>query len=310
MQTTTFGKTNLSVSRLGFGSGPVGLLPTDQQQVAHLYNFLLDQGLNLIDTGAGYGNAEQTIGQTISHRRDQYFLVSKGGGEASDLPGQPWSPKLLHAIIDRSLQRLKTDHLDAMLLHSCELSILEQGDAFNALLQARDAGKIRFAGYSGDNEAAAYAATLPETAVIETSINICDQNNIDTVLPLCAANNIAVLAKRPLANAAWKDLNEQPGFYKEYASDYTHRLRQMNIRPHELGFPDHVEIEWPEIALRFTLSIPHVHVAIVGTTSFDNARANIAAVRKGPLPEEAVNRLRRAFKRAEADAGQNWLGLT
>src|SRR5208282_5869656 len=101
-----------------------------------------------------------------------------------DLRAEPWSPDLISQTIDRSLRLLKTDVLDVMLLHSCDLETLKKGDALGALVQARAAGKIRFAGYSGDNDAAAYAAAHPDVAVIETSINLVDQANLDLVLPV------------------------------------------------------------------------------------------------------------------------------
>ena len=121
----------------------------------------------------------------------------------------------------------------------------------SALVKARDAGKTRFIGYSGDNDAAAYAATLPDVAVIETSINIADQNNIDTVLPVARKKNIGIIAKRPIANAAWKDISQQPGMYQSYAAEYTERLRKLKFTPASLGFKSTSGNEseaWPEMA--------------------------------------------------------------
>src|SRR5205085_8132144 len=115
------------------------------------------------------------------HRRKDYVLVSKCGSTLPDVPGAEWSAQLVAGTVDRALRQLKTDHLDVMLLHSCDLQTLKKSEALGALAKAREAGKIRFAGYSGDNEAAAYAAGLPDVAVIETSINIADQANIRMV---------------------------------------------------------------------------------------------------------------------------------
>ena len=132
-----------------------------------------------------------------------------------------------------------------MLLHSCDLSKLQSGGVIEPLVKAREAGKIRFVGYSGDNEAAAYAAGLADIAVIETSVNIVDQVNIDKVLPICVKKNMGVLAKRPIANAAWKDISEQQGLYRTYARVYTDRLGQMNLnRRRTWGFGHDA---WPEI---------------------------------------------------------------
>ena len=308
MKRTVLGKTDLTVSRLGFGAAPLGFLSTPQNQVNKLVAMLLTEGINLFDTAAMYADAEDKLGIALDGRRDDAVLVSKCGTKDAGLPGEEWSAELITASIDRSLKRLKTDHIDVMLLHSCDLKVLKQGDAVEALIKARQAGKTTYLGYSGDNEAAAEAAAMDWVDVIETSVNICDQHNIQTVLPACVDHHVGVIAKRPIANAAWNPLNKQRGLYKEYARVYHDRLNKMNITPHELGYHGHTEIEWPEIALKFTLAIQGVDTAIVGTTSTVNASANIAAVRKNPLREQVVNKLKQAFKDAERASGDEWLG--
>ena len=197
-----------------------------------------------------------------------------------------------------------------MLLHSCDLETLEKGDALGSLIEARQAGKIRFVGYSGDNEAAVHAAGLPDVAVIETSVNICDQANINGVLPLAAHNGIGVLAKRPVANAAWRDPAEHRGIYVNYTKTYTARLAAMGIVPGDLGFDGPLEAVWPEIALRFTLAQPGVTTAIVGTTNEGHVRRNLEIAAMGPLPKDAEDKLREVFRRAEREAGEAWPGQT
>ncbi|MFN3165874.1 MAG: aldo/keto reductase [Phycisphaeraceae bacterium] len=310
MDRTILGKTDLTVSRLGFGAAPIGFLDTPQGQVDKLVAMLLDAGVNLFDTAAMYRDAEDKLGVALGGKRSDAVLVSKCGTKDDGLPGEAFSPDLITASIDRSLKRLKTDHLDVVLLHSCGLDVLEQGDAVGALLKARDAGKTTYAGYSGDNDDAAAAAAMGWVDVVETSVNLCDQHNIDAVLPVCKAHDVGVIAKRPIANAAWNPLNKQRGIYKDYARTYHDRLKSMSITPHELGYHGHTEIEWPEIALKFTLAIPGVDCAIVGTTSTVNAQANIDAVRKNPLREQVVQKLREAFKQAERSSGETWPGQT
>jgi aryl-alcohol dehydrogenase-like predicted oxidoreductase len=300
-----FGKTGYDVSSLGFGSAPIGYLGTDVKRAGEILNLMLDGGVNVIDTAASYPGSEEMIGKTIGHRRSEFVLVSKCGGKLPDIDEASWSPALITQTVDRSLKNLKTDHIDVMLLHSCDQHILEKGGVIEALVEAREAGRIRFAGYSGDNETAAYAAGLPDIAVIEMSINIVDQVNIDKALPICRKNNIGVLAKRPIANAAWKDLSQQLGLYRTYAKTYTERLGLLKLMPADLGFPDDA---WPELALRFTLSQPGVHVAIIGTQNVENARANLGLMDKGPLPDDAIKKIRAAFKKA--DPSGTWTGQT
>lgn len=307
MTKSRLGKTELSVSSLGFGAAEIGFLKPDRQRAAQVMNTLLDAGANVIDTAASYETSEEIIGQFLSRRRSQFVLISKCGQKLAGADGEAWSPALIAQTIDRSLSRLKTDVLDVMLLHTCDEATLKKGEALGALVKARQAGKIRFAGYSGDNQAAGYAATLPDVAVIETSISLADQVNIDLVLPAAKKNNIGVLAKRPIANAAWKKTSEQPGFYGNYAQPYFDRLAKMNLDPTALGIAAPRESAWPELALRFTLSQPSLNCAIIGTTNPGNMRRNIEFAAKGPLPRETVQKIRDAFKTAQG--GESWPGL-
>ena len=302
MTQVPFGSTGLTASILGYGAAPAAFLKSDAVDVI---NFLLDNGVNLIDTATGYPGSHEFIGDNFSHRRKDFILVSKCGNKVQGSDAPLWSEELITYSIERALQTLKTDHLDVMLLHSCDLKTLEKGEAVGALVKAREAGKIRFAGYSGDNEAATYAAKMPEIAVIETSVNIVDQRNIGGAIAAARAQNLAVLAKRPIANACWKDLESQPGMYKNYAATYTKRLAEMDIEPSDFGFKG--PADWPEIALRFTLSQPGVCTAIVGTTSKANAQKNLEIAEKGDLPDETVAAIRAAFE--AADDG-TWTGQT
>jgi aryl-alcohol dehydrogenase-like predicted oxidoreductase len=306
MHTSTFGKTGYQVSQLGFGGAPAAFLKTDGEAAARLVNFLLDSGVNLLDTAAMYPGSEEFIGNHFAHRRGEYVLVSKCGHKVAGCAAEPWTPELIRFSVDRALRLLKTDRLDVMLLHSCDLATLEKGEALGVLVEAREAGKIRFAGYSGDNEAAAHAATLEDIAVIETSVNIVDQANIEKVLPVAMENNVGVIVKRPVANACWKDLASQPGMYKNYAKVYTERFAAMGLTAGELGYAS--DADWAEIALRFTLAQAGVNTAIIGTTKLENATANLAVAAKGPLGADAVAKIRAAF--ARADAQGTWTGQT
>jgi aryl-alcohol dehydrogenase-like predicted oxidoreductase len=307
MARNRFGKTGLNVSPLGFGAAEIGFLKTEHALAGHVMNMLLDAGANIIDTAASYETSEEIIGKSIGHRRSQYILISKCGQKLGGLDGEAWSPGLIAQTIERSLSRLKTDVLDVMLLHTCDEQVLKKGEALGALVKARQEGKLRFVGYSGDNHAAAYAATLPDVAVIETSISIADQANIDIVLPAARKHDVAVLVKRSIANAAWKRTEQQPGFYGGYAQPYADRLAKMKLDPASLGITGPRDLAWPELALRFTLSQMGVNSAIIGTTNPDNIRRNIEIANKGPLPEQTVQKIRTAFTAARGN--DNWPGL-
>lgn len=307
----TFGKTNLSVSVLGFGAAPAAFLNEQETRQVTVIEQLLANGVNFIDTAASYPGSEAFLGRRFSNRRNEFVLVSKCGSQIPESKAEAWSAQLIADTVERALRFLNTDHLDVMLLHSCSIDVLKKGEAMGALVKAKQAGKTRFIGYSGDNDAAAYAAGLKEVDVIETSISIADQVNIDQVLPIAKKNNVGVIAKRPVANAAWKDITQQPGMYQSYAKEYTERLRKMKITPADVGFAatsKNGDEAWPELALRFTLSFPDVHTAIIGTTNPKNAEANVRYANAGPLPNDMVQKLRDAFRKA--DPNGTWTGQT
>lgn len=302
-----FGSTGLRVSPLGFGGAPIGLLESDQQAVRDVLTTLLDNGVNVIDTAAMYRGSEAMIGRTIANRRDDFVLISKCGHAIDETDAPAWSAELIRASVERSLSRLQTDVIDVMLLHSCDLDTLQKGEAIETLVTLRDEGKIRFVGYSGDNQAAAWAVAQPDIRVLQTSINICDQHNIDRVLPAADEHGVGVMVKRPIANAPWKDA-EQYDAYKEYAKPYVERFKAMGLTLDALGFEGDPATVWPEVALRFTMSIPGVHTAIVGTTRVERVPTNIEVVHAGPLPQPVVDTIRKVFR--EAPGSEDWEGLT
>jgi aryl-alcohol dehydrogenase-like predicted oxidoreductase len=291
------GKTGFDVSVLGFGAAPAAFLKADQPAARDLIFSLLDEGLNLIDTATAYPGGHGFIGEHLSSRREDFVLVSKVGtpGDAGK-----FEPDRLKKQVDAALQGCKTDRIDVMLLHSCPLETLEADDALGALVECRDEGKILHCGYSGDNEAAAFACRLPDIAAVECSVNVVDQANIDGVLPLAHKHDVGVIAKRPIANAAWRDLDDQRGLYKTYAKTYTERLAKTGLNADDFG------LDWPELALRFTLAQPGLTTAIVGTTNPDNAKKNLHYARAGDLPGEQVDQIRQAFKRV----ADGWDGQT
>jgi aryl-alcohol dehydrogenase-like predicted oxidoreductase len=104
MQKRSFGSTGLSITPLGFGAAPIGLLETDREAAGKLLNAVLDAGVNVIDTAAGYKGSEDVIGQSIGHRRSEFVLVSKCGRDVPNVKGEAWSAELITNTIDAALR--------------------------------------------------------------------------------------------------------------------------------------------------------------------------------------------------------------
>ena len=98
----------MQVSPLGFGGSEIGLEGADEKTVAQLLGKALDAGLNVIDTAECYGNSEELIGQTVSARRDEFYLFTKCGHPHGMESGADWTRASILESIERSLQRLRT----------------------------------------------------------------------------------------------------------------------------------------------------------------------------------------------------------
>src|SRR5438128_6168975 len=287
MERRRLGRTDIVASVLGFGGSEIGYQSVGAGTVARLLGSAVDAGLNVIDTAECYADSENLIGRGIGVRRREFYLFTKCG-HARGWARPDWRPASLLASIERSLRRLATDYIDLIQLHSCSLDELQQGDVIAALERARERGFARYIGYSGDGEAARYAVECGRFDTLQTSVSIADQEAIERTLPLALARRMGVIAKRPLANVAWSyDRKPSEPYYQTYWS----RLRRLDY-PFYRSEPDTVV----STALRFTLSVPGVHTAIVGTTKPERWQANAALLHAGALPAAEFDRIRARWR--------------
>lgn len=296
MEHRVLGRTGLDVGVLGFGGAEIGFRHVDPSVVERLLSQALDDGLNLIDTAPCYGNSEELIGGAVASRRSEFVLMTKCG-HAAGLDTPDWDPRTLRSTIDRSLKLLRTDHVDVLHLHSCSHEILEQGDLIAVMQEARDAGKTRFIGYSGDADAAECAVRLGVFDTLMTSLSVVDQEAIERTLPLARERGMGVIVKRPIGNAVWR-FDARPE--DEYVLPYWERLQALGY-PWVKGAPEVVA----STALRFTLGVPGVTSAIVGSTRPGRWRENAALLEAGPLSVTEVEAICARWRQVAAD---DWVG--
>lgn len=301
MEKRQFGSTDMRVSLLGLGGAEIGYEGAEQSTVDSLLNSALDAGLNVIDTAECYVDSEEKIGKAVAGRRDQFYLFTKCGHENKDgdLVGK-WDKRSLLSSIERSLKRLQTDVVDLVQLHSCSLEELERGEVIEALQEARDKGYTRYIGYSGDSAAAQYAIETTAFDALQTSINIADQQAIELTVPLAREHQIGVIAKRPVANVAWRTGDTKPD--EPYHHAYWERLQELRF-PFLAG----PVANGVAIAMRFTASIPGVNTMIVGTKKPGRWTENAEILRQGPLPKDEFDAIRKIWNDT---AGAGWTGQT
>jgi aryl-alcohol dehydrogenase-like predicted oxidoreductase len=319
MENRLLGRTKLVVSPLGFGAAEIGFEKTPVSVVERLLGAALDAGLNVIDTAECYQDSESKIGRALGSRRKSCLLFTKCGHASGlnsmtlrrglnklsrmltgrdQLALQDWQRGTLKKSIEQSLRLLRTDYLDILQLHSCPEEILRQGEVVEILQQARQAGKTRFIGYSGDGAAALYAIRCATFDTLQTSVNIADQEAIDLTIPAAAQLGMGIIAKRPIANAVWRNSAKPDSSYQHA---YWTRLNQLKY-----GFLEEGDTSFGT-ALRFTLTIPGVQTAIVGTTKPERWIQNANALNVGPLDPEQFRSIRARWKLL---AGPDWVGQT
>lgn len=293
MQKRVLGKTGMEVSILGFGGAEIGFEAASRADVEKLLNSALDAGLNVIDTAHCYVDSEEKLGKAVAHRRNECYLFTKCGHDG-DWDRPDWKSGSITKSIELSLRRLNTDYLDLIQLHSCSKDVLAEGSVIEALVKARDAGKTRFIGYSGDNEDALFAVGTGAFDTLQTSVNIADQGCLEQTIPEAVEKGMGIIAKRPIANVAWRTGRAPEN---EYARPYWERLCRLDY--------DFLKGDLARSvgkALAFTLSVPGVCTAIVGTKNPDRFVANKQLIENGLISAEEFESIRTRWNEVADDS--------
>ncbi len=198
MEYRILGKTGLRISRVGFGGIPIQRIEAAQ---AHgLLQAVADAGINFIDTAKAYTVSEAYIGESIEGMRDRFVLATKSGAKTR---------AAMAADISDSLRKLRTDYIDLYQIHNPNPAqfdaICAPGGALEALLDARDSGKIGHIGVTAHSaEVFERALTLDWVETIMFPYNIVETQG-EALIARCAAQDIGFIAMKPLAGGALED---------------------------------------------------------------------------------------------------------
>lgn len=295
-----FGGTGLSVSRLGLGCGALGDARIGDADAERLLLGAVDLGVTFFDAARSYGLAEERIGRVLASRgpgrRDDVVLSTKGGYGAEG--AEDWTPAAVTRGIDDACRRLRTERVDVFHLHSCPMGVLRREGIVDALVRAREAGKIRVAAYAGDNEELAWAVASGAFGSVQCSVSVFDQHALAEAVPAARGRGVGVVAKRPLGNAPWRFAERPHGQDAELSWERMHALGIDPLRclgPHS-GERADPPLRWDELALRFAAFAPGVACAVVGTTSLEHLRAAARHVEAGPLPAAVVEGIRARYE--------------
>ncbi len=230
-----------------FGLGGEGVLRTEgrMREAIAVIHQALDEGVNYFDSAPAYAGCLDYLGEGLAGRRDGVFLASKTHDRTRD-----GSLRLL----DQTLQRLRTDHLDLWQLHDLRTpqqldQIFGPGGPMEALLEAREDGRVRFLGITGhhDPEILVEAMRRFDFDTVLVALNAADRDRlsfIETTLPEARRRGLGVIAMKVLCQGA---------------------LVQAGLTAEE--------------GLGYCLSLDGVHTAIVGCRTPDEVKENARIAR-------------------------------
>jgi aryl-alcohol dehydrogenase-like predicted oxidoreductase len=265
---------------------------TTEAQAETILNAVLDAGINYIDTSIDYGLSEERIGHYISHRRSEYYLASKCGC----LVGAPAAPRgqrgqhvftrdNIVAGVEQSLARMKTDHLDVVQFHSSpSKDTLEENGALEALLELRDAGKVRFVGMSGTLPHLRDHIAMGVFDVFQIPYSAVEREH-EAAMASASEKGAGIVIRGGAAKGAPTE-GKQAGLQWE-------RWRRARLDDLLGGMSP------MEFILRFTFTNPDLDTTIVGTVNPAHLKSNLDILQQGSLPPDLYQEARRRL----ADAG-------
>ena len=280
MEYCFLGKSDLNISRLGFGC--MSLDPSDPhgQDILHM---ALDAGMNFFDTADLYnkGQNEMMLGRAFRDKRKELVLATKVGNQwRNDGSGWDWNPskKYILTAIDQSLERLQTDHIDLYQLHggTIEDPIDDVIEAFELL---KSAGKIRYYGISSirPNVIREYAKRSSIVSVM-MQYSLLDRRPEEEMLSFLKENQIGVLARGSVAKGLLisKPAEHYLNYSVEQVKKTTATVKMMSgTRSNPL-----------ETSVHFVLKNPAISSAVIGIRTETQLKEALA-IRKADFLEEA-----------------------
>lgn len=297
MKTRLLGKTDIRVSELALGGLFVSAYGGPYEQARAAIRRALELGVNYIDTAPGYGNSEEVVGMALEGERAPFVISTKLGGRPQ--PFNPQDRDCLLKSVDESLRLLKRDHIDILMIHEPDRpgqydwwtdKAHFDGPVMDVLADLRRQGIIRYIGIGGTT---AYGMPhIIDTGrfdVVLTAFNysLLWREAEREVLPAAIRQGMGIIIGSPL---------QQGALARRYDDEVQNVARWLSPPRRAqyqslYAFVDEVGIPLAELGLRFVLSNPNVSCTLMGARSKSEVEANVAAVEKGPLTSDIIERL-------------------
>jgi aryl-alcohol dehydrogenase-like predicted oxidoreductase len=297
MKTRPLGKTGLQVTELALGGLFVSSYGGEYEQAKAAIDRALELGVNYVDTAPGYGNSEEVLGKALEGVQAPYVLSTKLGGRPQ--PFNPQDKGGLMKSVEESLRLLKRDHIDILMIHEPDRPgqynwwadpLHFDGPVMDVLADLKRQGIIRFIGLGGTT-----AYELPHIIntgrfdVVLTAFNysLLWREATREVLPAAKKQGMGIIVGSPL---------QQGALARRYDDEVRHGARWLSSPRRAqyialYSFLDELGLPISEVGLRFVISNPDISCTLMGARSRQEVEQNVAAVEKGPLPADVLQRL-------------------
>ncbi|THU41058.1 aldo/keto reductase [Niastella caeni] len=285
MEYAPLGKSDLLISRIGFGCMSLGDDDAVNETILHR---AIDLGINFFDTADLYakGMNEISVGKALKPNRNKVYIASKVGNQwRADGSGWNWNPRKAYILsqVEGSLQRLQTDYIDLYQLHGGTIDdpIDETIEAFEQLKQQ---GKIRHYGISSirPNVIREYIKRSNIVSVM-MQYSLLDRRPEETCLSLLQENNLGVLARGAVAQGLL--VNKPMKAYLNYAPQ---QVEQAAAAIHAIS---NNKRNAAQTAMRYALQHPAVTAAVAGLSTLQQLEEAVRTLETPMLTQEEITML-------------------
>lgn len=208
MDKIRLGRTNLMVSKSGFGALPVQRISFDESK--EILRAAYDNGINFFDTARMYTDSEEKIGYALSDVRSKIIIATKS--RAGD-------KKTLFSQLETSLKNLKTDYVDILQLHNPKdiPNPEDQESLYAGLVEAKEKGMIRFIGFTNHHvKTAIQAAQSGKYDTVQFPLNSISSAEDLKLIEVCKGQDVGVIAMKGLSGGLITDASTTFAFLRQF----------------------------------------------------------------------------------------------
>ncbi len=311
MRYRTLGRTRLRVSEVGFGAWAIGgnahgnsYGPTDDATSLEAIRRAADLGCNFFDTADvyGWGHSEELLGQALADRRDDVLLATKVGGDFYHGGVRlNFDPGYIGFALERSLRRLRTDHVDLYQLHNPPAEMMGEPRTYDVLDSLKAEGKIAHYGVSiHEPSEGRLCLESGKPEVLQIPFSLVRQEWIEELFPEARKAGVGLIAREPLGNGFLagkirRDARFPPGDIRSYWPPAM--IAARSAAAGRLGALAKDGRTPAQAALRFVLAFPEVSTTIPGAKSPAQVDEDLGASEAPPLSEGERDEARRLYAR-------------